>query len=67
MFRAYYAVGNVTTSDSGMYTCNVTNPIGSDTATISVMVVEGIYICNVIFTLLLMDLYVHQGWWNGGL
>ena len=35
-FRANYSVDSVTTSDSGTYTCTVTNPIGSDSATITV-------------------------------
>ena len=39
VFRANYSVDNVTTSDAGTYTCNVTNPIGSDTATITVVVI----------------------------
>ena len=38
VFRANYSIDNVTTSDSGTYTCNVTNPIGSDSATITVIV-----------------------------
>ena len=37
VFRADYFINNVTTSDSGTYTCNVTNPIGSDSATIRVV------------------------------
>ena len=36
VFRADYSIDSVTTSDSGMYTCTVTNPIGSDSATITV-------------------------------
>ena len=36
VFRANYSINSVTTSDSGTYTCNVTNPIGSDSETISV-------------------------------
>ena len=36
VFRADYSIASVTTSDSGTYTCTVTNPIGSDTATITV-------------------------------
>ena len=36
VFRADYSINNVTTSDSGMYTCTVTNPIGSDSETITV-------------------------------
>ena len=38
VFRADYSIDNVTTSDSGTYTCNVTNPIGNDSATITVKV-----------------------------
>ena len=39
VFRADYVINNVTTSDSGTYTCTVTNPIGSDNATITVVVI----------------------------
>ena len=39
IFRADYSIDSVTTSDSGTYTCNVTNPIGSDSATITVVVI----------------------------
>ena len=38
VFRADYSIDSVTTSDSGTYTCSVTNPIGSDSATITVNV-----------------------------
>ena len=38
VFRADYSINNVTLSDSGTYTCTVTNPIGSDSATITVIV-----------------------------
>ena len=37
VFCANYSIDNITTSDSGTYTCNVTNPIGSDSATITVV------------------------------
>ena len=40
VFRADYSIDSVTTSDSGTYTCTVTNPIGSDSATITVVVGE---------------------------
>jgi len=40
VFRADYSINNVTTSDSGTYTCTVTNPIGSDSKTITVIVGE---------------------------
>ena len=36
VFRADYSIASVTTSDSGIYTCTVTNPIGSDSTTIRV-------------------------------
>ena len=38
VFRADYSIDSVTTSDSGTYTCTVTNPIGSDSVTITVVV-----------------------------
>ena len=39
VFRVNYSIASVTTSDSGTYTCTVTNPIGSDSATITVVVI----------------------------
>ena len=45
VFRADYSIASVTTSDSGTYTCTVTNPIGSDSANIRV-VVGKLLICN---------------------
>jgi len=48
VFRAEYTINNVTTSDNGTYTCTVTNPIGSDSETITVNVVGKImitYVC----------------------
>ena len=39
VFRADYSIDSVTASDSGTYTCTITNPIGSDSATITVVVV----------------------------
>jgi len=38
VFRANYSINSVTTSDGGTYTCTVTNPIGSDSETITVIV-----------------------------
>jgi len=35
-FRSDYTINSVTTSDSGKYTCTVTNPIGSDSYDITV-------------------------------
>ena len=40
VFRANYSNANVSISDSGTYTCNITNPIGSDSATITVIVMS---------------------------
>ena len=40
-FRSNYIINSVTTSDNGTYTCTVTNPIGSDRETITVVVVIG--------------------------
>ena len=39
VFRANYSIDNVTTSDSGTYTCIVTNPIGSNSTTVTVAVI----------------------------
>ena len=39
VFCADYSIDSVTTSDSGTYTCTVTNPIGSDSATITIAVI----------------------------
>ena len=38
VFSADYSINSVTTSDSGTYTCTVTNPIGNDSETITVNV-----------------------------
>ena len=38
VFQTDYMFNSVTTSDSGTYTCTVTNPIGSDSETITVNV-----------------------------
>ena len=40
VFRADYSIDSVTTSDIGTYTCNVTNPIGSNSATITIDVIS---------------------------
>ena len=38
VFRSEYVLTTVSPSDSGTYTCTVTNPIGSDSETITVIV-----------------------------
>ena len=43
VFRADYSMDSITASDNGTYTCTVTNPIGSDSATIKV-VPSGMYV-----------------------
>ena len=47
VFRADYSIDSVTTSDSGAYTCTVTNPIGSDSTTITVVVIGKLLILSV--------------------
>ena len=44
---ADYSITSVTTSDSGTYTCTVTNPIGSDSETIIVNVGKILQLQNV--------------------
>ena len=48
VFRADYSINSVSISDSGTYTCTVTNPIGSSSEVISVSVLGMFeYICIV--------------------
>ena len=44
VFRLDYSIDSVTTSDSGTYTCTVTNPIGSDRVMITVVVISKLLI-----------------------
>ena len=44
VFRADYSIDSVTASDSGAYTCTVTNPIGSNSTTITVIVMGKLFI-----------------------
>ena len=44
VFRADYFINRVTTSDSGTYTCTVTNPIRSDSEMITVTVTGTVYV-----------------------
>ena len=43
VFRADYSIDSVTTSDSGTYTCTVTNPIGSHSVMITVDVISKLF------------------------
>ena len=45
VFHADYSIDSVTTSDSGPYSCTITNPIGSDNVTIMVVVSGKLLIC----------------------
>jgi len=38
VFSTNYAMNNVSISDNGVYTCNVTNPIGSDSQIFTVYI-----------------------------
>ena len=44
VFRANYSIDNVTISDSGTYTCTVTNPIGNDSTNITVVAISKLLI-----------------------
>ena len=44
VFRADYSIDSVTTHDNGTYTCTVANPIGSDSASITVIVISKLLI-----------------------
>ena len=61
VFCANYVIDNVTTSDSGTYKCTVTNPIGSDNATITVVTSKLIMQCmttiTIIYIIWLKDMY----------
>ena len=46
VFSINYTISNVSISDNGTYTCTVSNPIGSDNATMSVFVGKySMYVC----------------------
>ena len=53
VFQSDYTINSVTTSDSGTYTCTVTNPIGSDSETITVTVVGK-------FASIYIHTYIHE-------
>ena len=41
VFQSHYTINSVTSSDSGTYSCTVTNPIGSDSKATIVVVLIG--------------------------
>ena len=41
VYRSDYIINSVSSSDNGTYTCTVTNPIGSDSETITVTTIPG--------------------------
>ena len=43
VFRANLVISSASTSDNGIYTCTVTNPIGSDSESITVNIVGMLY------------------------
>ena len=45
LFCAYYTIDRVTPDDSGIYTCNITNPIGSDSADIAIITASTYVLC----------------------
>ena len=46
VFRTMYTINSAATSDSGTYTCTVTNPVGNDTHVITVIAVTGMLLYN---------------------
>ena len=46
VFRADYTINRITTSDNGIYKCNVTNPIGSDSEIIAVVASKLCFVCR---------------------
>ena len=51
VFRSEYTISGVSTSDSGIYTCTVTNPIGSDSYSITVNTANSTGECNLIISI----------------
>ena len=56
VFSADYVIDSVTASDSGTYTCTVTNPIGSDNAT----TIAVIGILSSLYSVLLQTYYLYK-------
>ena len=48
VFSTTYNISNISISDIGTYTCNVTNPIGSDGYIFTVDIRKSLCVCNAI-------------------
>jgi len=61
VFRSDYTIKSVSKSDSGIYVCTVTNPIGSDSQTFKVIAVDGklSYSTVSLFNLLILIIMAH--------
>ena len=55
VFCANFSIDNINLDDSGIYTCTVTNPIGSDSETIAVTVIGKKVTCPVFCRLVCMN------------
>ena len=49
VFSSSYTISNIGIIDNGIYTCTVTNPIGSDNYTFTVNIRKLLYICMFMF------------------
>ena len=58
MFYTEYSISEAATSDSGTYTCSVTNPIGSDSHSVTVNVGKGVIVVHSAIILLLSSAVV---------
>jgi len=47
VFLAHYTIKHITSSHSGIYTCTVTNPMGSDSETIAVVASKLLYLSTI--------------------
>ena len=48
VFSTTYSISNISISDIGIYTCNITNPIGSDNYTFTVDIRKSLCVCNTV-------------------
>ena len=49
VFQANYTIDSVTFDNNGTYTCTVANPIGNNSATITVIAI-GVYVCKIFYS-----------------